>query len=204
VSVFKGIADSLGVKVSAHLSYPDRENFGRLSVNMKIPDLLDSLEEQYSMLGVGTVKFHGALYNDSVTDTVLASALSLWLKKMNVAEIIAPADSEIALLCGGEGIEVIEEAFAERRYNYNSKTGRLTLVNRKESYASINSLDEALAHSRNIILRGIVAACADGMGMEKIIEVPVKVRTLCIHSDSEIAAALAKELRKITETGERK
>ena len=52
------------------------------------------------------------------------------------------------------------------------------------------------------IERGIVAACADGMGMGKIIEVPVKVRTLCIHSDSEIAAALAKGLRKIIEPGE--
>ena len=202
VSVFKGIADSLGVKVSAHLSYPDRENFGRLSVNMKIPDLLDSLVEQYSMLRAGTVKFHGALYNDSVTDTDLASALSLWLKKMDVAEIIAPADSEIALLCADKGIDVIEEAFAERRYDYNSETGRLTLVSRKESHASIESLEEALAHSRNIIEKGIVAACADGMGMGKIIEVPLKARTLCIHSDSEIATALAKGLRKITETGE--
>ncbi len=137
-----------------------------------------------------------------MTDAALASALSLWLKKMDVAEIIAPADSEIASLCANKGIDVIEEAFAERRYNYNSETGRLTLVSRKESYASIESLDEALAHSRNIIERGIVAACADGMGMGKIIEVPVKVRTLCIHSDSEIAAALAKGLRKIIEPGE--
>lgn len=202
ISVFKGIADSLGVKLSAHLSYPDRENFGRVTVDMEIADLLDSLEEQYSLLRAGTVKFHGALYNDSVTDTALASALSLWLKEMNVGEIIAPADSEIASLCADKGIDVIEEAFAERRYNYNSETGRLTLVSRRESHASIDSLEEALAHSRNIIERGIVAACADGKGMEKIIEVPVKVRTLCIHSDSEIAAELAMGLRKIIKPGE--
>jgi len=197
VSVFKGIADSKGVKVTAHLSYPDRINFGRVKTDMKIPDLLDSLEEQYSMLQTGSVKFHGALYNDSVTDSELASALTGWLNKMDVGAIIAPADSEIASFCADEGIEVITEAFAERRYNYNSETGRLTLVSRKESHASIISLEEALEHSRSIIERGVVAAYAEGMGIKKIMEVPLKAGTICIHSDSEIAADLAMGLRKI-------
>ncbi len=196
VAVFKKIADAGGVKISAHLSYPDRGNFGRVTVEMEIHDLLRSLEEQLDLLGGGeSVKFHGALYNDSVTDSRLASDLALWLKRMNVKEIIAPADSELAAFCVDEGIKIIAEAFAERRYDYDSLSGRLTLVSRKEAYASITALQEALDHAFGIIKKGTVNPYIEGK--PQLLEVPIKCDTICIHSDSEIALDLAKGLRDI-------
>ena len=196
VEVFRKIASDRGVKIAAHLSYPDRKNFGRVTVQMELSDLLRSLDEQFNLLGgAGSVKFHGALYNDSVTDSRLASGLALWLKSMNIKEILAPADSEIAAFCVDEGIRIIAEAFAERRYDYDSLSGRLTLVSRKEAHASITSLQEALDHSFGIIKNGTVNPYIEGK--PQLLEVPLKCDTICIHSDSEIALDLAKGLRSI-------
>lgn len=195
-AAFKKIAAQGNVKIVAHLSYPDRENFGRVTVEMDIPDLLRSMEEQLDLLGgADSVKFHGALYNDSVTDSGLASQLALWLKRMHIKEIIAPADSELAAFCIDEGIKIIAEAFAERRYDYDSLSGRLTLVSRKEPHASITSLQDALDHAQGIIKNGTVNPYMGGK--PQLIEVPIKCDTICIHSDSEIALDLAKGLREI-------
>ena len=199
VAVFKEMAAARGVKIAAHLSYPDRGNFGRLTVQMELPDLLKSLDEQISLLGgAESVKFHGALYNDSVTDSRLASGLALWLKSREIKEILAPADSELAAFCIDEGIRIIAEAFAERRYDYDSLSGRLTLVNRKEAHASITALQEALDQSFGIIKNGTVNPYIEGK--PQLLEVPLKCDTICIHSDSEIALDLAKGLRSIIDS----
>lgn len=196
VAAFKKIAADRGVKASAHLSYPDRENFGRVTVQMDMAELLRSLEEQLDLLGgADSVKFHGALYNDSVIDSGLASQLALWLKRMNIKEIIAPADSELAAFCIDEGIKIIAEAFAERRYDYDSLSGRLTLVSRKEPHASITLLQDALDHALGIIKNGTVNPYIEGK--PQLLEVPIKCDTICIHSDSEIALDLAKGLHDI-------
>jgi len=196
VAVFKKTAADRGVKIAAHLSYPDRENFGRITVQIPLSDLLKSLDEQLDLLGSGeSVKFHGALYNDSVVDSRLASDLALWLKRRGIKEIIAPADSELAAFCIDEGIGILAEAFAERRYDYDSLSGRLTLVSRKEAHACITALQEALDHSFGIIKNGTVNPYIEGK--PQLLEVPLKCDTICIHSDSEIALDLAKGLRDI-------
>lgn len=197
VREFRKLADKYGVTVSAHLSYPDKENFGRTSQYCGIMQLLESLSIQYSLMpDVKIVKFHGGLYNDSVTNEPLCDYLSAWLISHEIESLICPVNSAIAntLKQKGSSIEILGEAFAERNYNYNTKMGQLTLVNRDKDHASLSKLDDALLHSQRL-RSGIVLADKDDDNINKI-EVKIQACTLCIHSDSNIALNLAKKLRE--------
>jgi len=197
VKAFRELARRYGVEISAHLSYPDRENFGRTTIVMKEEDLLVSLDQQYALMSdVKMVKFHGALYNDCARDPGLAALLAGWLKKQGITGIITQFDSELALACGSMGITVVAEAFAERRYALDPRTGTVGLVSRTKDYASIHNLEDAVAHSTEIYKNQKVSACLEtekGLVYE---DVPLRAETICIHSDSEIALDLAGALKE--------
>ncbi len=199
VAAFKALAGKLGVSVSAHLSYPDREHFGRLSMDIAPADLLKSLDRQYALIdGVDAVKFHGALYNDSWKNRDLAGFLAKWLKENGVRTVVAPCRSCIADECREQGIDLAYEAFAERRYAYDPSTDRLSLVDRKFGYASIETLAEAVVQAQDIMEKQRVAAyaaSADG-GTDRR-EVEIRADTICIHSDSPLALALAAALAEL-------
>ena len=66
-------AQKNGLKIGAHPGYEDKENFGRVSLDIKSEDLVSSIKKQLSLflnisnqLGISIhhIKFHGALYND--------------------------------------------------------------------------------------------------------------------------------------------
>jgi len=199
VTAFRQRADQNQVKISAHLSYPDQVNFGRFSMDISLNDLYKALDKQILLLpDVRCVKFHGALYNDSVVKRDLAAGLTDWLLKQNMKEIITPNDSELANTCTEAGLAVRFEAFAERRYAFDPETVRLTLVNRSKDYASMSDCEEALKHSRSIIKSGEVLAHYErenGELEKKVMK--IEAHTICIHSDSEIALELAKGLNKL-------
>jgi len=197
VEAFRELAVQYGVDVSAHLSYPDRENFGRSTIVLKDEELLNSLNEQYSLMeDVKMVKFHGALYNDCAADPEQAELLAGWLKSKGISRIITQFDSELADACSRRGITVVAEAFAERRYALNPATGRVGLVSRTKDYASIHSLEDAVGHSREISRNQKVSACRDTASGLVWEEAVLKAETICIHSDSEIALDLARALKE--------
>src|SRR5580692_12492446 len=74
-----------GVAVGAHPGYADRENFGRLELNISVVRVAESVFEQVRALSavaescgaqIGHVKPHGALYNQAVRDPELAAAIA--------------------------------------------------------------------------------------------------------------------------------
>jgi len=196
VKAFLALAAQYDVEISAHLSYPDRENFGRKSMDISVTELFDSLNQQLAFLpGITWVKFHGALYNDAVVDTDLAASLAGWLVAKKIKHVITFPASELAKECTTSGISVINEVFAERRYAYDSEQDRLTLVNRSKPYASITKVDEAVKHAQNMVQTGKVeAVIADEDDTLIKQQVPIKADTICIHSDSTIALELVKAL----------
>lgn len=201
IAVFRGLAEEHGVETAAHLSYPDRENFGRVSMDISIDALKKSLDEQYRLMpDVKMVKFHGGLYNDCSADPVLAAHLCKWLIANDIGRIITPDQSELAKAGAENGLTVVAEAFAERRYDYNPETQRLSLVSRKKPYACIHDCDEAVEHSGNILNGGFLNAIIEHEdGTLKTDKVNISAETICIHSDSEIALELA---RKLSELGQ--
>jgi hypothetical protein len=96
--------------------------------------------------------------------------------------IVASDTSEMAVVARAAGIDVIREAFADRRY-----TPEGTLVSRKDADALL-SIEEAaeqayrLATRREVIARGGTA-------------VPIEFDTICIHADTPNAVERARAIR---------
>ncbi len=191
VEAFRALAVKHGVEVSAHLSYPDKPNFGRESMRLPGAELLASLDAQFSLLpGAKLVKFHGALYNDACRDAALAGTLAAWLKAKGIAALLAPNDSEIASAARRQGVAVLREAFVDRRYGWDDKAGSLCLLPRKAG-GVIKDPAEALAQATEIVARGRVNVSGDPARPSWK---EIKADTLCIHSDSPIALELAGRL----------
>jgi len=198
VQAFRALAVENGVELAAHLSYPDRSNFGRQVLPMPVPSLLASLQEQLALLpDVQRVKFHGALYNESCRNRDLAAALSEWLAAAGIREILAPDDAAITLAARRQGIAVWCEAFAERRYEYDETDRRLYLVDRSRPHASISDLETALAQAEEIFKRQRVNVSRQPCSRPRW--QALAVDTICIHSDSPIALDLAVRLRHLIE-----
>jgi UPF0271 protein len=187
IAAFRALAEEYGVEISAHLSYPDRENFGRHSLDI-LPEMLSkTLDEQLQRIpGVSIVKFHGALYNDSVSNPILAGHLAAWLLRNNIAALIAPADSEMARAAGTAGIRLLAEAFADRRYCRN-ENGQLQLLSRSHPQAVFRTLEEALQQCRGFL--------ENRVNLLNDQDTEIQADTLCIHSDSDIALPLLQALR---------
>ena len=184
--------------IGAHPGYADRENFGRLELNLPPEVILDSVFEQVKRLaevaaGCGAVvthvKPHGALYNQAVGNRALAEAIANGVARWNRDIILMGlAGSPMLDVFRGAGLRVAAEAFADRRYEPNG-----TLRSRKFDDALIRDPAEAGRQALQIAERGTVTAY-DGT------EVPVNAQTICIHGDtpgaSKIAATVAKTLRQ--------
>ncbi len=196
IEAFLALAKKNKVSVSAHLSYPDRENFGRFSMDISTRDLLKSLDDQFALMGgAEMVKFHGALYNDCWVNRDLSRDLASWLNSQGVKTVVTPYQSCLAEESLNLGMDVLYEAFAERRYAYDPEKGQLTLVSRNLDYASIHDLDEAVSHAMHILTNKEVEghiSLADGSVRKEPVE--IKADTICIHSDSPISLELAQRL----------
>jgi 5-oxoprolinase (ATP-hydrolysing) subunit A len=184
--------------LGAHPGYPDRPNFGRLELKLPADIIADSVFEQVRSLaevaaGCGAcvthVKPHGALYNQAATNRVVAEAIASGVAhwSRDVA-LVGLAGSLMLDVFQEAGFRVAAEAFADRRYEANG-----TLRSRRYEDALIRNATEAGQQALCIAERGIVVS-RDGT------EVITNAQTICIHSDTPgapaIAAAVAKTLRQ--------
>jgi UPF0271 protein len=181
-------ARELGVRLGAHPSYPDRENFGRKSMSMAPAALRASLAAQigalHAIAPIVFVKPHGALYNDAHRDVIRAGVIidAMTDVDRNLA-IVCPDASAMATAARANGISVIREAFADRRYNPDG-----SLVSRAEPDALLG-VDEAaeqaalLASQRAVVSR-------DGT------RVSVPHDTICVHADMERAVERLRAIRQ--------
>ncbi len=187
-----------GVAIGAHPGYPDRENFGRLELQMPPDKLAESVCEQILALAKITeecgarivhVKPHGALYNQAVRNRDLAEAIAegvgRWRRDV---VLVGLADSLMLEVFRKAGFVVAAEAFADRRYEPDG-----TLRPRKFENALIRDPEQAGRQALSMVERRVVVAW-DGT------EVAVNAQTLCIHGDTpgapEISATVARALRE--------
>ena len=96
--------------------------------------------------------------------------------------------------CKARNINVLAEAFAERRYNFNTANQQLSLIKRTHRFASINDCEEAVKQVKEII-SGQINAFIDES--DTLRPVAIKAETVCIHSDSPISLQLARELKNV-------
>src|SRR5262252_4520606 len=115
-----------GVRIGAHPGYPDRANFGRIEIPMSAAEIIATILDQIRALEAvvqrlgGTivhVKPHGALYNVAVKNAEVARAIGDGVAAWNPAvPIFGLAGSPMLDVWRGMGLNVVGEAFADRRY----------------------------------------------------------------------------------------
>jgi UPF0271 protein len=138
--------------------------------------------------GLGHVKAHGALYNLAVDDTELTEAIGRAARRVDPSLIIvALAGTPMVDVFRGLGLRVAQEAFIDRGY-----TAQGTLVPRDRPGALVTDAARAAHRAVQLAREGTVTA-VDGT------TVRVAADTLCIHSDSPGAAAMAQDVRDALE-----
>ncbi|WP_067037297.1 5-oxoprolinase subunit PxpA [Allomuricauda sp. CP2A] len=192
------LAKKHNVKIGAHPSYPDRENFGRQVMDISKQELQQSIEEQMKTLEailenehaeLHHIKAHGALYNKTAKDRDLAETyLEVIHPYKNRVLLYVPFGSVIADVALDQGFAIWYEAFGDRNYNSD-----LSLVNRKLDNALIQDPKKVLEHILPIIKEGNVMAVTGEL-------VKIEAKTLCIHGDTpsalKILMYLSQELSK--------
>lgn len=191
-------ASAHGVAIGAHPSYPDRENFGRVSLldsfdhDELVESLTDQLLEFHQILdeegaAIHHVKAHGALYNDALihnkaADAILAAVAQVEAKRgigqvpvMTMAGCLA--DRALA-----QGRQVIFEFFADRAYSPEGK-----LVPRSQSGAVLHDGDRIAARVLTFLETGGVETTAGDV-------IPVMAESICVHGDNPEALAIAQKL----------
>ncbi|PTU65547.1 LamB/YcsF family protein [Chromobacterium sp. Panama] len=183
-----------GVALGAHPGFPDREHFGRRTMQRAPERVYQDVLYQVGALAAmakaaGTrlrhVKPHGALYNQAARDPALADA---------VARAVRDWDPELRLvgLAGGEsgraarrhGLQAVEEVFADRAYLADG-----SLAPRGTPGAVIEDAEQALRQTLDLVLRGRVA-CLDGG------ELALRADSVCLHGDGAHALHFAWLLRQ--------
>ncbi len=165
-----------GVAVGAQVSYADRENFGRVELDVPVETLRDQVAHQVGLLAeiaaaAGTrvtyVKPHGALYHRVAVDHGQADAV---LAGSGELPVLGLPGSVILDLARGAGRAVRHEGFPDRTY---TAEGRL---------APRDQPDAVLTDTDRIVRQALDLARA--------------VDSLCLHGDTPGAVAHAAEVRR--------
>lgn len=186
------------VKVGAHPSYPDKENFGRVSIDIQTEKLIDSIQGQIASLisvlkgeniGLHHIKPHGALYNDMAKDARIARIFLMAIKSYKLSSFLyVPYASIIEKMALGQGFQIRREAFGDRNYNTD-----LTLVSRRLPNAMIEEPKEVMEHIVSMVQNQQLKTVSGDY-------VKIIADTYCIHGDTssalEILAYLSTTLPK--------
>jgi UPF0271 protein len=169
-------AAGAGVAIGAHVSYRDREGFGRRELGLDAATIEAEAAEQIALLQdvsggrVAYVKPHGALYHRASRDDACAAALVAAAAPLAV---LGFPGSHLLARAKDAGLVAVVEGFADRGYASDG-----ALLARGEPGAV---LDEQAAALQAVALAP-------------------RVGSLCVHSDTPGAAALARRVRTALET----
>ncbi len=196
MNVMVALAKSKGVKLGAHPSFADKENFGREVIEDFDPnELLDSIRDQIETLvdiasehemELTHVKPHGALYNLAVNNEEISQTIAEAIIDVNSSfKAVGLAGSKMITVFDELGLDVISESYVDRMYEADG-----TLRSRKFDDALITDPEKAANQMKSMLNGNIVAV--DGT------ELQVKIQSVCVHSDTpnavEIAAAVKNQL----------
>lgn len=188
------LALSHDVKIGVHPSFPDKENFGRVVLEMTDVELQESLKDQLQLFkeraamqdaAIHHVKPHGALYNLIAVDEEKATIVTKVVQHVfDKVKLYVPFNSKIEKVARAHGIEIVYEAFADRNYNDD-----LTLVSRSDPNATITDKEKVLAHVKRMFEESKVKTIEHN-------EREIKAETFCLHGDNEKAIEILKTLHR--------
>jgi UPF0271 protein len=182
------------VAIGAHPGYEDRDNFGRLPLNLTPDEIRDSVYRQIAALAdiaekcggqIGHMKAHGALYNQAAKDRSVARTIAEGVRRWRRDVVMVGLAGSIMLdEFRSAGFRVAAEAFADRRYE---KDGSLRA--RKFRDALLDKPEQAAEQALRIALgRGVLTREHE--------LVPIQAETICIHGDTPGAERIAEAVRR--------
>lgn len=178
------------VLIGAHPSYPDRENFGRISLTLAQADVCDMVFQQISLMEalceeqevpLSYVKPHGALYHDLLFHTHTREGLFQAVADLDnpVPILVLAHVNRVAVIASAKkyGLTLWYEAFADRRYHNDG-----SLQNRTESGAIITDPNKIIKQAK-AIASGSPISTVEGE------QLTLEAHSLCVHGDNPSAIA---------------
>lgn len=187
-------AKQRGVAAGAHVSFADKENFGRTEINLSAREIHELVTRQLVILQVFAntldvplvhIKPHGALYNMSARDPELARVIAGAARDFDENIILFGLSSSHSIHEARiMGLQTVSEVFADRGYEDDG-----SLAARHKPGALITDLDKAIAQALQMVKERTVTT----INGKKI---PVIADSICIHGDGAHAVAFAKGINE--------
>lgn len=187
-------AKKYGVKAGIHPSYPDRENFGRKSLNLPFFQLEASLIKQIELflevakelqIQADHLKFHGALYNDAAKNPDLARQLAQMLQsKYPELPLFVPPFSCMEIAAKEAKLKIKLEIFGDRKYQDNYQ-----LLGRGQANALLTQIQDIETQLSGILLKNeLISSTGNSL--------PIQADTICFHGDNSGILNFLPEIRK--------
>lgn len=186
-------AKANNVRVGAHPSFPDRENFGRTNMQLSDDELRACLLYQLGAVKalcdaenviLAYVKPHGALYNQAAKDPALARLIAQTIKAFDPKLALMGLSGSLMLnIAQEEGLDIISEVFADRHYLADG-----SLVLRTRDDALVENDEEAISQVLQMVLEGTVPTVDGG-------SVAIQADSICLHGDGAHAIEFAEKIR---------
>ena len=180
------------VSIGAHPSFPDKENFGRTEMDLDENVLYDIIVLQIKVLDtiaemcgatLHHVKPHGALYNISAKDAIVASTIARAVKDTDPNLILYGMSGSHSIIEAKKlSLRTVSEVFADRTYQRNG-----ALTPRTESNCMIENEAKAIKQVLQMMHEGKVTTTARR-------KIQVQPETICIHGDGPNALLFAKSI----------
>ena len=180
------------VAIGAHPGFLDKNNFGRTEMNLSLQQVYDLVTLQINKLQVfakslGTkvqhVKPHGALYNMSAKDHLLANTIAQAVFDIDPSLVLFGLSGSYSISeAKSRGLSTASEVFADRTYCDDG-----SLTPRSQSNAMIESISDSLKQVFQMIDKQTVTTITGK-------QIMVKAETICIHGDGEQAVKFSKNI----------
>lgn len=180
------------VAIGAHPGFADKTNFGRIEMNLPLNEIFDLVTEQVWQLqqlakqmgaSLQHVKPHGALYNMSARDALLANTIAKAVYTIDQNLVLYGLSGSLSVSEAEKiGLPTASEVFADRTYQPNG-----SLTPRTEPGAMIRSTEQCLQQVLEMIQEQTVTT-ADQQ------TIPINAQTVCLHGDGEQAVAFAQQI----------
>ena len=181
--------------IGAHPGFNDKENFGRINIQLSNDELYDLIAEQITLLQAyckqaGTklhhVKPHGALYNMAAINASMSYTIAAAIKEVDDSLIVyGLSNSELIIEANKLGLVTAAEVFADRTYQSDG-----TLTPRSMENALITNVDDSLHQCLQMIQHQQVTAVNNSI-------ISIIADTICIHGDGIHAVNFAKSLHQL-------
>lgn len=191
------LAKQHSVKIGAHPSFPDADNFGRKVLTMTKRELAESIFYQllqfYAICeteeaALHHIKLHGALYNYAAKDAPTADAVVEAIIATKTRPVLYVPYNSVLHKKAENLLPLSFEAFIDRRYHEDG-----SLVERAHQEAVIHRKEAAWQQLYTMISTNSVRTLSGKT-------IPIHASTYCVHGDHKHSVAILQYLHQQLET----